>query len=278
MEHLLDPAVTAGIRTRVDFDLTPTGAQARRLFTYGTNFIAALRALSADVTDADATLLLPSGDAERIGAQDESGLGAIAPGGSVTVHRSWDVPVPSPRGAGESDAGYLARLKILDGAALTGGMFVLANGGVGQLVAPLTTVTSHRTLPVVDITASGPTVVTSGTSADYELDVANVGSAEASALVVNASAASNPSPSRAHLPGSRPGSSRRPARRTRPTRRRPGHRPTTWRRDLEGRGGQRLRRDRLDGRHHRAGAGEAAGEPGRHARPGRPERRRHLAR
>ena len=124
------------------------------------------------MTDADATLLLPSGDAERIGAQDEAGLGAIAPGQSVTVHRTWDVPVPSPRGAGETDAGYLARLKILDGAALTGGAFVLAKGGVGQLVAPLTTRTSHRTLPVVDVDATGPAVVTSGTSEGYDLELA----------------------------------------------------------------------------------------------------------
>ncbi|WP_460715036.1 RHS repeat-associated core domain-containing protein [Nocardioides dilutus] len=191
---LLDPATTAGIRTRVDFDLSPTGAQARRLFTYGDNFIAAVRALSADVTDADATLLLPSGDAERIGPDAEAGLGGLAPGESVTVHRTWDVPVPLPRGAGETDAGYLTRLKLLDGSALTGGSFVLANGGVGQLVAPLTTVTSRRTLPVVDLKATGPSVVTAGTSADYALDLANVGSADASALDVQAAAASAPLP------------------------------------------------------------------------------------
>lgn len=192
VENLLDPAVTAGIRTRVDFNLTPTGAQARRLFTHGDNFIDALRALSADVTDADATLLLPSGDAERIGASDESGLSGIAPGESVTMHRTWDVPVPSPRGAGETDAGYLARLKLLDGATLTGGAFVLATGGVGQLVAPLTTVTSQRQLPVVDVKTTGPAVVTSGTSADYDLDLANLGSVQASALDVKATAAGNP--------------------------------------------------------------------------------------
>ncbi|HEY0636120.1 MAG TPA: RHS repeat-associated core domain-containing protein [Pseudonocardiaceae bacterium] len=186
---LLDPAETAGIRTRVDFQVSPGGAQARRLYTYGSDFIEALRALSGDVADASATFLVPSGDAEVIGPDAEAGLGAVAPGRSVTVRRGFDVPVVAPRGAGETDAGYLSRLKILDGTALTGGLFVLASGGVGRLVAPLTTVTSHRSLPVVKVTTSGPTVVTADTSADYTLELANVGSGAAGDLVVEAAAA-----------------------------------------------------------------------------------------
>ncbi len=102
---LLDPAVTAGIRTRVDFQLSPSGAQARRLHTYGSNFIEALRALSGDVTDASATFLVPSGAAEVIGPDAEAGLGAVAPGESISVHRTFVVPVAGPGGAGESDAG-----------------------------------------------------------------------------------------------------------------------------------------------------------------------------
>ncbi|HEY0639430.1 MAG TPA: PKD domain-containing protein [Pseudonocardiaceae bacterium] len=186
---LLDPAVTAGVRTRVDFQVSPSGAQARRLFTHGDNFISALRALSGDVANASATFLVPSGDAQVIGSDTEAGLGAIAPGESVTVHRSFDVPVAAPRGAGETDAGYLSRLGILDGTALTGGLFVLASGGVGRLVAPLSVVSSTRTLPVVKVTTTGPSVVTAGTTADYDLALANVGSAPAGDLVVEASTA-----------------------------------------------------------------------------------------
>jgi RHS repeat-associated protein/uncharacterized repeat protein (TIGR01451 family) len=186
---LLDPAVTAGIRTKVDFQLSPSGAQARRLYTYGNDFIQALRALSGNVADASATFLAPSGDAAVINRDAQAGLGAIAPGQSVTVHRTFDVPVAAPRGQGETDAGYLSRLQNLDGTVLTGGFFVLASGGVGQLVAPLTTAISHRSLPVVKITTSGPTVVTADTSADYSLALANVGSSPAGALAVKASAA-----------------------------------------------------------------------------------------
>lgn len=186
---LLDPAVTAGVRTRVDFQILPSGAQARRLHTYGSDFIEALRALSGSVADASATFLVPSGDAEVIGPNAEAGLGAVAPGQSVTVHRTFDVPVVAPRGAGETDAGYLSRLKNFDGIALTGGLFVLASGGVGQLVAPLSTATSHRSLPVVKVTTSGPSVLTADTSADYSLELANVGSSAAGALAVKAAAA-----------------------------------------------------------------------------------------
>jgi RHS repeat-associated protein/uncharacterized repeat protein (TIGR01451 family) len=186
---LLDPEVTAGIRTRVDFQVSPGGAQARRLYTYGSDFIEALRALSGEVTDANATFLVPSGDAEVIAPDAEAGLGAVAPGESVTVHRTFDVPVAAPRGAGETDAGYLARLQNLDGTALTGGLFVLASGGVGRLVAPLSTATSTRSLPVVKVTTTGPSVVTADTTADYAVALANVGSAAAEDLAVEASAA-----------------------------------------------------------------------------------------
>ena len=44
---LLDPARTSGVRTRVDFTLTPSTVQARRLYTYGTDFSQQLRDLGA---------------------------------------------------------------------------------------------------------------------------------------------------------------------------------------------------------------------------------------
>lgn len=68
VQALLDPATTGGIRTRVTFDLEPPGVQARRLFTFGSDFIDALRALSGDITDTDVTLILPEGDPLRVDA------------------------------------------------------------------------------------------------------------------------------------------------------------------------------------------------------------------
>ena len=46
VELLLDPARVGGFRNRVEFTLDPASVQMRRLFTYGTDFVGALRALS----------------------------------------------------------------------------------------------------------------------------------------------------------------------------------------------------------------------------------------
>jgi RHS repeat-associated protein/uncharacterized repeat protein (TIGR01451 family) len=188
---LLDPEETAGIRTRVDFQLTPSRAQARRLYTHGDDFIAALRDKGADVTAAEATLVLPSGETEAISG-DTAGLTTITPGATVGIDRSWSVPAPAPRADTESDHGYLARLRALDGTPLTAASFVLATGGVGRLVAPLSTATTTRELPVVKLATEGPRAVTAGTEADYTLRLANIGSRTAADLDVKATAAGAP--------------------------------------------------------------------------------------
>jgi RHS repeat-associated protein/uncharacterized repeat protein (TIGR01451 family) len=188
---LLDPEVTAGIRTRVDFQLTPSGAQARRLFTHGDDFIAALRDQGADVTAAEATLVLPSGATEAISGAT-AGLTTITPGASIDIDRSWAVPAPAERADAESDQGYLSRLRALDGTPLTAASFVLATGGVGRLVAPLSTATTTRELPVVKVATEGPSAVTAGTEADYTLRLANIGSRTADGLDVKATAAGAP--------------------------------------------------------------------------------------
>lgn len=185
---LLDPAVTSGVRTRVDFELSPTAIQARRLYTFGTDFAPRLRELAADVSDAEVTAILPDGEARVVTAADEPALATLAPGATVTVRRSWDVPVPAARGGSESDAGYLSRLVALDGTRLTGAAYVLAAGGVGRLVAPLVHTGTTRQLPVVGISTTGATAIPAGTSSDYALGLANLGSVTASALEITATA------------------------------------------------------------------------------------------
>lgn len=185
---LLDPAQTGGVRTRVDFRLSPGGVQARRLYTYGADFATALRDLSADVTDPAATLLPPDGDAVQIDTSIIPELASLTPGESVEVEHDWDLPVPAPRGAGETDAGYLSRLLSLDGTPLNAATFALASGGVGRLTAPLSKVSTEETLPVIGISAKGPDSVAAGTTADYRFPLANLGSASAGSIDVAATA------------------------------------------------------------------------------------------
>lgn len=184
---LLDSARTSGIRTRVDFQLAPSGVQARRLFTYGRNFIDEVRALSGDARDATAYVVLP-GDGLALTSADVPALADLPPGATAQFRREWTVPVPAPRGAGETDAGYLSRLAMLDQSALSAAVFALAQGGVGRLVAPLALATTTRQLPVLGIAATGPTQVPAGTTATYAVKLSNLGSQQASSITTTASA------------------------------------------------------------------------------------------
>ncbi|WP_299927059.1 RHS repeat-associated core domain-containing protein [uncultured Nocardioides sp.] len=192
IEQLLDPAVTGAVRTRVDFTLDPSTVQARRLYTYGSDFAPVLRDLGADATDTRVTTLLPDGDAAVLTSTEEPALARLAPGETAELRREWAVPVPSPRADGETDAGYLARLVAQDGTQLNGAAFALAAGGVGRLVAPLVRATSTRELPVVGVSTVGPESLAAGASADYQVRLANLGSADADALTATATADQQP--------------------------------------------------------------------------------------
>jgi RHS repeat-associated protein/uncharacterized repeat protein (TIGR01451 family) len=190
--ELLDESRTTGVRTRVAFLLDPSTVQARRLYTYGTDFSAALRELGADVVDASLTAILPDGEATVLPVADTDPQAGLAPGESVTLHRTWTVPVPAPRAATETDAGYLSRLQALDDTSLNGALFVAAKGGVGRLVAPLDRVETRRHVPVVAVSTIGAEGVAAGSAADYDLKLANVGSTDASHLEVTATADTAP--------------------------------------------------------------------------------------
>lgn len=184
--ELLDPALTTGIRVRVDFAVG--GVQARRLFTYGADFIDQIRALSADATGVAVTVLSPDGEAVVITPADDARLSQIAVGDQVVLERPWTCPVPAPRAAAETDAGYLARLSALDGARQTTAAFATATGGVGLLVAPLTHASATETLPIVTVGLVGLSRVQAGTSSTYEVRLGNRGAAEATNLAVTARA------------------------------------------------------------------------------------------
>lgn len=186
--RLLDPAQTSGIRTHVVFDLQPQAVQARRLFTYGRDFAAELRALSGDATDVTAHVVLPDGDAVVVSPTAEPGLRSVAPGAAVVIEKDHVAGTPAARSAGETDAGYLGRLLAANGSPLTTAAFALASGGVGRLVAPLAHTTATRQLPVVGVSAVGPDEVRADTSTDYALKLANLGARDASSVTTTASA------------------------------------------------------------------------------------------
>jgi RHS repeat-associated protein/uncharacterized repeat protein (TIGR01451 family) len=192
VELLLDPARVGGFRNRVEFTLNPSTVQVRRLFTFGTDFVGAIRALSGDITDPTVTFLPPAGDLVVADGTTNPDLATLSPGESVALEESFVVPVPAPRSASETDEGYLARLRVLDGSPLVGSSFALGDGGVGKLVAPLASATTTEQLPIVSLTTTGPASMPAGSEAAYDLALANQGSAGAAAIDVNAEAAGEP--------------------------------------------------------------------------------------
>jgi RHS repeat-associated protein/uncharacterized repeat protein (TIGR01451 family) len=189
---LLDPTRVSGFRNRVEFTLTPSTVQVRRLFTFGTDFIGAIRALSGNITDPTVTFLPPAGDLVVANGATDPALAILTPGETVALGESFTVPVPAPRSSQETDAGYLARLLVLDGSALIGSSFALAQGGVGRLVAPLVSASTTEQLPVVSIATTGPDSMPAGTTAQFNLGLANQGSAAAPDIDVTATAAGDP--------------------------------------------------------------------------------------
>ena len=189
------------------------------------------------------------------------------------------MPVPAPRAAAETDAGYLARLLVLDGTGLVGSSFALAQGGVGRLVAPLATATTTERLPAVGISTVGPPSIVAGTSDSYDLRMANLGSARANALGVSADASGAPLPVGRRAEHARRGRGRDGDDDLRRARAEPaGGRDGDRRGVLGRRGRQRLRAGPF-GRDH---AGPDARNPRRdalrHAGRRRRERRQRLAR
>nr|WP_274387931.1 HNH/ENDO VII family nuclease [Salsipaludibacter albus] len=175
VEDLLDPDVTSGLRTRVVFGLQPEGVQARRLYTYGTDLLPAIRAAGGDVTAPVVTLLSPIDGPVLLDADDEPALASLAPGDVVTIERTWSAPAPAPRSVDEDDAGYLARLLALDGSTLATAAFATGTGAVGQLVAPVDLSTATVHLPIVTVDTAGPDRLIAGDAGDWDVDLAEVG-------------------------------------------------------------------------------------------------------
>lgn len=196
--QLLDPAVTGGIRNRVSFTTSPANLQVRRLFTTGSDFIAELRALGANATNAEITLTQPSGDPLIVSGTPA--LGLLTPGDSVPVEQVYTVPVIAPRSGGETDAAYIARLLTADGTLLYGSASARATGGVGLLAVPVQLAFSTERVPAVSLTSSGPDLVFPGARLQYQYRAQNLGGTAASAVTLNNRLGSDPAPVSPPLP------------------------------------------------------------------------------
>ncbi len=189
---LLDTARTLGVRVVSSFTTDPVTAPVRRLFRFGDDLRAAIEALGADATNVQVTILPSAGDAATFQAPSTAALGTLAPGASVVVDLGSTVPAPAPRAADEPDAAYLARLRSFDGTPLTGVALARGTATIGPVFAPAAAATTTRHLPVVAIVKIGPADIESGQTAAYQLAFEDVGSADASGIVVSDAVANGP--------------------------------------------------------------------------------------
>ncbi len=135
-----------GVRTRVDFTLDPSSVQARRLYTYGTDFAAALRALGADATgvarDHD-----PARTARRRSSRPRRHRPrrtSSTPGASVDASTATGRPGPGAAGR-DRDRRRLPQpaRRASTAPSSTARRTPRRQGGVGRLVAPLQRVEHH---------------------------------------------------------------------------------------------------------------------------------------
>jgi RHS repeat-associated protein/uncharacterized repeat protein (TIGR01451 family) len=106
-------------------------------------------------------------------------------GQSTTFPVDVVAPLVAPRGAEETDAVYLARLRATDGSLFSVGYSLDWASACESRYGPLPgTVKTFTVLPVVTLGLEGPATADAGDTLRYTVSLANVGHAEASGLVV----------------------------------------------------------------------------------------------
>ncbi|MDZ7679056.1 MAG: hypothetical protein U5K29_10940 [Acidimicrobiales bacterium] len=192
MAQLVDPDQVAGVRVVTDLDLDPVGAPVRRLVRFGPDLVDDIRADAGVITDAEALVVLPDGQAVRVTPAEVAGLAELGSGATATEAFEVAVPVPAGPGETESAQAYVARLAALDDTSLTGGAFAIGTGGPGRVLAPMASDSSTRRVPVVEAGVDGPGVATAGDELSFEVGLVNQGSAPADALDVTATVGGEP--------------------------------------------------------------------------------------
>jgi uncharacterized repeat protein (TIGR01451 family) len=182
LAFLRDPASVTRIRNSFHAEPTPRSQKGNgQPDQINVDFCEAFNAAdtSGAATDVAVTVTLPDGTTATIDKATVPGLASIVPGASVSVTTAYTVPVPAAKGTGETDAAYIARLGALNGSILTASATAKA-GAAGPTAGPTAPVNVTEHLPVLTLTKTGPATVDAGTTATYDLTLANAGSAPAS--------------------------------------------------------------------------------------------------
>ncbi len=190
---LLDPAQVSRIRNTFHAEPTPRDQSGQGSpATVDVDFCQQLFSArpSAAASNVTVTITPPVGGAITFNASSVPALAALPSGGSVTVSTPWAVPFTGARQAGETDAGYLARLAALEGARLVATATASGTAPSGPVSAPpATSGATIEHLPILGIAKSGPATADAGTTATYAIALANSGGATASGLTVSDSVA-----------------------------------------------------------------------------------------
>ncbi len=184
---LLDPAQVDAIRTRVDFVLDDLAIPVRQLDRLGNDFIGDLRLQGGAATEVEIQLTTVDGQTTVLDSGAEPLLSVVGPGDLVPVAMTVGAPAPPPPGQLEGAGDYAARLLVRDGSDLVSLAWARGAGGVGLVIGPqvLTNATTLR-VPVVLPSVSTDASVTAGKDLSVEVGLANVSTADAETIVVDA--------------------------------------------------------------------------------------------
>ncbi|NUP50377.1 MAG: hypothetical protein HOW97_24165 [Catenulispora sp.] len=142
---------------------------------------------SGTVTGAAVTVTKPDGSTSVFNPGNTPALATVAPGTTVPLTTSYQVPNPAAKKAGEDDGAYLARLTALENSALKTSATATAtskSGSGGTLTAAAAPTSATEHLPVVAIAKSGPASADAGFTATYPLKLTDSGGATAINLAV----------------------------------------------------------------------------------------------
>ena len=196
---LSDPAQVQAMRNVLHMEVTIRNATAAQPYTDPELFTNPFTTSPnpGAISNVTVTFTLPDGTTTKVVATS-----SLAPGGSATAKAMYKVPVPAVRGAGETEAAYIARLHSLDGSALTATAVAAGSGFSGTVYATSSPVTTNEFVPIVVIAKSGPSSIVAGDTETNPLAMQNVGGAAASSLAITDTVPSSPNGSVSGTPAS----------------------------------------------------------------------------
>jgi RHS repeat-associated protein/uncharacterized repeat protein (TIGR01451 family) len=175
LDLITDPAVTAGLRSRIDLD---TGDQLvlgiRQTTRLGGDLVEAITTAGTDASDV--TLSVASGD----GQPAPAGPTLLANGTALDSGFGLTSPTLAARGEFEPEPAYLARLQEANGQ--TQGALTSSSGTapIGPVYAPTVITTTAVTVPVVRAAAPATVpAVAAGEQFDWSITLSNTGDAVA---------------------------------------------------------------------------------------------------